>query len=106
MVDSPTGADAPTARRHRRNERRRQRIKRAAAIVAGVAVFAGFVLLATDLVRIGGDETPSLAGTVHASDTRGFDPTASTSAPARQCRTLTTAEPLRLWVGGDSLAGS
>jgi hypothetical protein len=56
-------------------------------------------------VRFGGSDTPSLAGTVHAS---GNDVARSvtTTTGARNCRPLSTSDPLRLWVGGDSLAGS
>jgi hypothetical protein len=32
--------------------------------------------------------------------------TTTTTSPKHPCRALTTADPLRLWVGGDSLAGS
>jgi hypothetical protein len=105
MVDSAPDADASSERRHRRNERKRRRIRRVIAVVAGLAVFTGFVLLATDAVRFGSDETPSLANTVRAP---GNDdaPTASTAVTAKQCRTLSTNDPLHLWIGGDSLAGS
>jgi hypothetical protein len=104
MADPATEPDAPTGRRHRRDERRRRRIRRVFAVVAGSAVLAGFVLLATDAVRFGGD-TPSLANTIHASGGEAT-PTTSTAVTAKQCRTLSTTDPLRLWVGGDSLAGS
>src|SRR5437867_1369592 len=105
MADPATEPDAPTGRRHRRNERRRRRVRRILAVVAGIAVLAGFVLLATDLVRFGSDDKPSLANTIHAA---GSDPTPSTTTATavKQCRSLSTTDPLRLWVGGDSLAGS
>ncbi len=66
MADPATSADAPSGRRRRR-ERRKRRLRRIAATIATIAVLAGFVLLATDVVRFGGDEKPLLAGTVHAS---------------------------------------
>ncbi len=70
------------------------------------AVRGGDLVVALDLVRLGGGDTPSLAGTIHApkGDTESADVTTTTGA--RQCRALSTTEPLRLWVGGDSLAGS
>ena len=106
MADPATEPDAPTGRRHRRDERRRRRIRRVVAIVAGTAVFAAFVLVATDTVRFGGDDRPSLAATVQAVGTDDTRPTSSTAPAARQCRTLSVDDPLRVWVGGDSLAGS
>ena len=76
-------------------------------MIAGIALLVGFVLLATDVVRFGGAEKPLLAGTVHASPQTVHDPpTTSTAVAMRACRALTTTDPLRLWIGGDSLAGS
>jgi hypothetical protein len=105
MADPVPGADAPTERRHRRNERKRTRMRRALAGVGALVLIAVFVLLATDVVRFGGDEKPSLANTAQPA---GHDDaaTASTAVATKQCRSLSTADPLRLWVGGDSLAGS
>jgi hypothetical protein len=106
MADPATDADAPSGRRHRRNERRRRRIRRVVAIVASVALVAAFVLFATDVVRVDGGDRPSLAGTIHDPSRDDATPTTSTAVTARKCRALTTDDPLRLWVGGDSLAGS
>jgi hypothetical protein len=106
MADPATGADA-TDRRNRRSERRRRRYKLIAAVVGSVALLAGFVLLATDVVRFGGGEKPSLAGTVYARDDASSAATVTTTKTSKsQCRPLSTTDPLRLWVGGDSLAGS
>lgn len=106
MAEPATSADAPL-RRTRRRERRQRRLRRIAAVIAGSALLAGFVLLATDTVRFGGADKPLLAGTVHASPEVHEDtPTASTAVTRRACRALTTEDPLRLWIGGDSLAGS
>ena len=105
MADPATEPDAPTGRRHRRDERRRRRIRRVVAIVAGTAGFAAFVVVATDTGRFGGDDRPSLAATEQAVGTDDTRPTSSTAA-ARQCRALSVDDPLRVWVGGDSLAGS
>ncbi len=106
MADPATEPDAPPGRRHRRDERRRRRIRHVVAVVASVAVLALFVVLATDAVRFGGDDRPSLAGTAQPVEPDDSSPTASTALATLQCRTLSTTDPLRLWVGGDSLAGS
>ncbi len=74
-------------------------------IVASILGLAAFVLFATDLVRVGSGERPSLAGTLH-SGAETASTTTTTSAETTSCRTLSTTDPLRLWVGGDSLAGS
>jgi hypothetical protein len=105
MDDSaPTPGDTPH-RRERRRDRKRRTIRRVVGIVGGVLLVAAVALLAVDVVRLGGD-TPSLAGTVHASsrDHRPAAPTTTTAA--RDCRPLSSTDPLRLWIGGDSLAGS
>ena len=65
-----------------------------------------FVLLATDTVRFSGGEKPSLAGTIHAGGAEDAPATVTTTVDGKRCRTLSTTDPLRLWVGGDSLAGS
>ncbi len=106
MADPHTGADAPPERRQRRSERKRRRIRRVVAGVATIAVGVMFVLLATDMVRFRGDEQPSLAGTIHAGGVEDGPATVTTTVEGKRCRTLSTTDPLRLWVGGDSLAGS
>jgi hypothetical protein len=106
MADPDTGADAPPERRHRRNERDRRLLRRIVAGVAGVAVVVAFVLLATDVVRFGGRDTPSVAGTIHARGVDDDPATVTTTAEGKRCRAVSTTDPLRLWVGGDSLAGS
>lgn len=108
MADPATGADASSDRRNRRSERKRRRVKRIAAIVAAIALLAGFVLLATDVVRFGGGQKPSLAATVHSDGGQTTAATTVTTTPtsASHCRALSATDPLRLWVGGDSLAGS
>ena len=106
MADPATDPDAPTGRRHRRDERRRRRIRRVVAVVASAAVFALFVVLATDSVRFGGATGRRWRGPSSRSSPTTRARPSSTAVAARQCRTLSTADPLRLWVGGDSLAGS
>ena len=106
MADPHTGADAPPERRQRRSERKQRRLRRVLASVATVAVAVVFVLLATDTVRVSGGEKPSLAGTIHAGGAQAAPATVTTTVDGKRCRTLSTTDPLRLWVGGDSLAGS
>ncbi len=57
-------------------------------------------------MRFGGDDRPSLAGAVRSDDHESAAPVTSTTVVARHCRALSTTDPLRLWIGGDSLAGS
>jgi hypothetical protein len=58
------------------------------------------------VVRFGGDDRPSLAGTVSAQRADDATPSPTTTTGPRDCRPLSSTDPLRLWVGGDSLAGS
>src|SRR5438067_572994 len=103
MADPAPGADAPTERRHRRNDRKRRRIRRVAGGLGALVVVGALVVFATGIVHFGDDEQPSVANTVAA----GHDAAATTTTVAtKQCRALSAADPLRLWVGGDSLAGS
>jgi hypothetical protein len=107
MAESAAAAGAQHNRRHRRTQRKKARIRRVLAIVAGTAVGLSFLLVATDLVRIGSGDTPSLADTLHNSPAAGVVPSATTTTTARhKCRTFSASDPLELWVGGDSLAGS
>ncbi len=103
-IDEPT----PATRRHRRHHRRsrtRRGLFAAGAFVGALAV-AGSALALTGVVEIGQDSEPAGA--------RGPGPTTSAPAAAdpqaatgRSCRTpLNPFDPLRLWIGGDSLAGS
>ncbi len=108
MDDPSPLPDAHLTRRDRRAHRTRRRWRRVATIVATVAVVVAFGLVATETVRIGGDDRPSLAGTVSTPEpSRSPSSTTSTTIPGRTCRApLTDADPLRLWIGGDSLAGA
>ena len=106
MADpAPTTGDTPD-RRDRRRDRKRRTVRRVVGIAGTVLVIAAVALLAVDVVRLGGGDTPSLAGTVHASGTDDESPAATTTTGARNCRPLSSTEPLELWIGGDSLAGS
>ncbi len=106
MADPATAPGDTPDRRDRRRDAKRRRGRRIAGIVGSVLLVVAGLVVALDLVRLGGGDTPSLAGTIHApkADTESADVTTTTGA--RQCRPLSTTEPLRLWVGGDSLAGS
>jgi len=103
------GTHAQPNRRHLRRQRVRRRLQRTLAIVLGTALGACFVLIATDTVRFGGGDRPSLAGTVETPSSTS-SASITTAAPEAQtrhrCRTLDPTDPLALWVGGDSLAGS
>jgi hypothetical protein len=100
---APPAGDTPD-RRDRRRDRKRRQLRRVLGIVGAALVVAAVALLAVDVVRLG--DAPSLAGTVHASGNGDESPAATTTTGARNCRPLSSTEPLRLWIGGDSLAGS
>ncbi len=105
MVDPATSPGESPDRRDRRRDRKRRRARKVVGIVTGVLAVAAVVLVASDLVRLSGEDKPSLAGTVETTVDRGPS-NATTTTGARDCRPLSGDEPLRLWVGGDSLAGS
>lgn len=105
MADPATTPGDTPHRRDRRRDRTRRRGRRIAGIVGGVLLIAAVALVATDMVRLSGEDKPSLAGTIHASG-NDTSPAATTTTGARECRRLSSDDPLRLWVGGDSLAGS
>jgi hypothetical protein len=110
MVDPEPRADASSTRRDRRAQRVRRRWRAAATGVTVALLVIGFGLVITDVVRFGGGDRPSLARTVEAPvpSVASSNPPASTPNQAGlPCRSpLTEAAPLRLWIGGDSLAGS
>jgi len=90
-----------SARADRRRARRRHLGITSAGIAMGVAAAVVIGLLLTDTLRIGGDR-PALA------ERREPSTAPPTTVPsARACRSpLTSDDPLRLWIGGDSFAGS
>jgi hypothetical protein len=110
MPDPALGSAAqPSAtRRDRRAGRRRDRRRRVVAFGAAIVILVALGLVATETVRFGGGDRPTLAGAAHAGGrTAGSTTSSVTTVPSRPCRTpLTDADPLRLWIGGDSLAGS
>jgi hypothetical protein len=74
--------------------------------VVALVVVAGAVVAATGVVSFGGDDATRAAGSVKVAPDDVTRST-TTTAPAHACRaTLTSDDPLRLWIGGDSLAGS
>jgi uncharacterized protein len=105
MADPASRADAPPDRRDRRSQRKRRRLRQTAVVITSILALAAFALLATDLVRVGSGERPSLAGTVPSGGAATTSST-TTAAETPPCRTLSPTDPLRLWIGGDSLAGS
>jgi hypothetical protein len=109
MADPSDAADAHASRRERRSHRSRRRWRHVATAIACVAILVGFGLVITETVRLGGSDRPSLARVVDAapSATSARTSTTSPTIPGRPCRApLDDADPLRLWIGGDSLAGS
>jgi hypothetical protein len=98
----------PGTRRERRAARHRRRNRHTGYVVTAVVVLLvllGAAMVATGVVSFGGEDQKQAAGTVRATPdtTRSVDATTTTLS---RCRALTSADPLRLWVGGDSLAGS
>src|SRR5262245_23759227 len=91
-------------REARRAARRKRQVITIAAVTVGLLATSAAALVATDTLRIGGGTPSALA------DRPGptFPATTiATVAPAAVCRSpLTSDDPLRLWIGGDSLAGS
>ncbi len=105
MADPDPGDRLPSHRRSRRANRRREVYSRVGIAAAVVALVAGLALIVTETVHLGGDR-PSLARAVVTPDARG-SASGATTLPTRPCRApLTADDPLRLWIGGDSLAGS
>jgi hypothetical protein len=93
--------------RRRQLLRRRRRHKIIAGSVAGVLVAVGLGLLITDSLRFGAPGGPVFAGAQdRPTTTSKASGTANTPTSACNKRVLTAATPLKLWIGGDSLAGS
>src|SRR4051812_8608515 len=86
---------------------RRQRMRRVAGGVASVLMLAAIVVAV--LVVTGAMELPGAGSTVDAAATHpGSSSTTSSTTAARKHahRNLSPDAPLRLWIAGDSLAGS
>jgi hypothetical protein len=110
MVDSePTESrnDSRKSRRQARRARSHRRRRQVSVIAATIAVLAAGAAVATDSIRLSGEDRPSLAQTVRLPSETVPSSTSTSVVPTRPCRAdLTSAEPLKVWVGGDSLAGA
>jgi uncharacterized protein len=110
MADSSpsgSGSDSSHNRRHARRERSHRRRRQVIAVVSTLIVIAVGTVIATDSVRFGGDDRPSLAETVGTPSGARTPSSTSTTLSTLPCRAgLTSTDPLKVWVGGDSLAGS
>jgi len=106
MADPDPRTDAGT-RRDRRADRARRRWRAIATGTIAALLVIGLGLVLTDVVRFGGGDSPSLARTIETPTSSPSSGTPTTTVPGLSCRSpLTEAAPLRLWIGGDSLAGS
>jgi hypothetical protein len=104
-TDPPT--EAGTSRWHRRRERQARRSRSrfvASFLVAAIATAGGVLWLTGVLDGSGANGHPAAA----AHDPATTEPHPTTTVDTRpKCRSpLTEAVPLKLWIGGDSLAGS
>jgi hypothetical protein len=73
-------------------------------VLVALLVVVGAVVAATGVVSFGGEDAKRAAGSVSVAPD---DSPTTTIAPAKHtCRTMSSDDPLRVWVGGDSLAGS
>lgn len=102
MADPEITAVAPRGAARRARQRR---LRLVATWVASLLMLA--LIVTTVLVVTGAVELPGAGSTVQASEAPP-DPTSSTTPRPKpeHRRALTTAAPLRLWIAGDSLAGS
>lgn len=97
------------SRRERRHDRRRRRARRGlfvAGAIVGALTVTGSALALTGVVELG-QKSPSAGAGSPDSD----EPTTTAAFPAAgaddSCRSsLNSLEPLDVWIGGDSLAGS
>ena len=107
MTHPDLGDDTELSRRARRHSKKQERVRRIATITSMAVLAVGFGLFATETVRFGGGDGPTCAGAVRAGIPSTTVAPPTTTLPARICRApLTDTDPLRVWVGGDSLAGS
>jgi hypothetical protein len=95
--------DRRTAKRARAHRRRRQVV----GIALTIVVLAAGTAVATDAVRLSSQDKPQLSRSTVVADGSSHSTSTSTTLPNRTCKpNLTSADPLKVWVGGDSLAGS
>lgn len=106
MIPEPDkSADTRQARRHDRRRRRARRGLFLAGAIVGALAVTGSALALTGIVEIGRDSPSAGAGGDGSADTTS--PTVAAASTERPCRSqLNPLDPLRLWIGGDSLAGS
>ena len=109
MIEEPD--ETADSRRARRHDRRRRRARRGLFLVGalvGALAVAGSALALTGIVEIGRDSPTAGAGARDVGSPTTTTPAAAAAAAAeRPCRSpLNPLDPLRLWIGGDSLAGS
>lgn len=97
--------DLPRSQRRGERAPRRARLGRVAATLGGLIVVLTAVavtLILTDVIKVpGSDDTHLNAASRHATASTTTRPQTVASR-----RALTPADPLRLWIAGDSLAGS
>src|SRR5690242_4970816 len=102
MADPETTAVSHRGAARRARRRRLRQTATAVTSVLMLALIVGIVLVVTGAV-----ELPGAGTSAQASDRPPDSTTTSTTrAAAQHRRALTTAAPLRLWIAGDSLAGS
>jgi hypothetical protein len=101
-----TESDNPDApRRSVRRRARRARLLRVASVAASVLMLA--LIVSTVLVVTGVVEVPGAGSTIRASHAKPGPTTTTRPRDAKaHHRALTAADPMRLWIAGDSLAGS
>ena len=113
--DGPDGPDVVGAatsgsRRQRRRVKRaraHRRRRQVIALAVTLVVVAAGAAVATDAVRLGSQDRPSLSRAVVEAGLGASPVAPSTSVPGLPCKSsLSGGDPLDVWVGGDSLAGS
>src|SRR3954453_10649115 len=88
-----------------RSRRRSQRRVFGAVAIALVGTLTALVL--TDAINLPNSNGPTRASGAASVTPRATSPRkARTAEPKVECRALTPDDPLRLWIAGDSLAGS
>ncbi len=101
----PSHSDASVAtRRQVRHHRRRRRRAIVGGLVAALLAIAA-LLVTTDTVRLPGQAAPRFADASSSGASEEFV-VGDTPEIADAPRALSPDDPLRLWVGGDSLAGA
>jgi len=102
MAKSPEHPQSLTRREIQRRARRQQRARVVAASMAVVVAIAAVALVLTDTLRIPDGRDPVLADDGALAETE----IAAAGERVDPTRALTPEDPLRLWIAGDSLAGS